>query len=90
MNWPENLQVHRENFRTVWRWIADAIGIEAANTWAWECTPYPLWTPSVEQLEEGLYLAMGAVSLGDLLEKTYAEMERLAKLEAVHEKGTER
>lgn len=79
MNWPEDVETHRENFRTVYRWIAEALGADAAHTWAWECTPYPCWTPSIEQLEEGVLIAMGAVRLGDVLERTYSEMQRLAK-----------
>lgn len=79
MNWPEDLDAHRQNFATIVEWIAEAHGDEVAHTWAWECTPFPCWAPSIEQLEEGFMLAIGVVTIGELLEKTYAELERFAK-----------
>ncbi len=64
---------------TVTRWITDAHGDDVASLWVWECTPMPCGLPSDEQLQEGLSLALGEVTIGALLAKSYHEMnEELA------------
>ena len=58
---------------TVTRWIVEAHGEEVALAWVWECTPMPVGFPSPEQLREGVSLALGEVTIGELLAKSYRE-----------------
>lgn len=69
------VDLRKQAAETVARWITEMQGEEVASAWAWECTPMPCGLPSDEQLQEGLSLALGEVSIGALLAKTYREME---------------
>lgn len=64
--------------RAVIAWIVEALGDQAADTWAWEATPMPCGLPSDEQLDEGLRVATGELRMSDLLDRVYAEMAEAA------------
>lgn len=69
------VDLRKQAAETVVRWITDMQGEEVAQAWVWECTPMPCGLPSDEQLQEGLSLALGEVTIGALLAKTYREMD---------------
>ncbi len=75
MNWPEDHEGQRAKAGIVIAWIVEALGEEAASTWAWECTPMPCWLPSDEQLDEGLRIASGELDLREHVTRCYAEMD---------------
>lgn len=73
---------------TVTRWITEAHGDQVASAWVWECTPMPCGLPSDEQLHEGVSLALGEVTIGELLAKSYREMdEEMAAYRAAQAPG---
>ena len=61
--------------QTVVDWIAERHGERAASRWLWNCTPYPCGLPSAEQLEEGLRLAAGEVTLDAVIAACERRME---------------
>lgn len=65
-----------ETMQIVYDWIVETQGEEAAEIWLWACTPFPCGLPTDEQLEEGLAVAYGKITLGQLLAKVDAEMRR--------------
>lgn len=67
----------RERFDTVYGWICEARGVAEAHAWAWSCTPFPCGYPSEEQLEEGMAIATGELTLNDVMAKVEAEMKAL-------------
>lgn len=73
-------EARRSATQAVLKWIEERHGGEAAGIWAMSCTPIPCGLPDDEMLEDGLSLAVGEVTLGALLAKTEAEMERMSRL----------
>lgn len=55
-------------------WIEELQGREASELWVWECTPIPCGLPSDQQLEEGLAVALGEISIGCLVNRSHEEM----------------
>lgn len=56
-------------------WLKERGGEDLALAWLWECTPAPCGPPSYEQVEDGLRVASGELSMGDLLSRVHAEMD---------------
>ncbi len=80
----------KEATTTVIRWITDAHGDEVAGAWAWECTPMPCGLPSDEQLHEGVSLALGEITIGALLAKSYRAMDEAMAQILAEEKAAQR
>lgn len=73
------------NAQMVHRWITQYRGEEVANIWLWECTPFPCGEPSKEQLDRGLDVALGTMTIGELVAQVEAEMEMALEAYAVRE-----
>lgn len=68
---PVIVDLERERSLIVLRWIREAHGDEVAAVWANECTALPGRPLSEELLQEGLSLALGEVTIGELVAKSY-------------------
>lgn len=64
----------------VYEWLTEAKDEEFANLWLWAATPFPAGLPSDEQLDEGLRVATGELSLSDVLAKVEADMEEACRI----------
>jgi hypothetical protein len=67
-------RMRREATVTLLEWIAAAHGEKVAHCWAYNLTPIPCGLPLDSQLENGLRLATGEVSLGELLRRADEEI----------------
>ena len=61
--------------------IAMRHGDDTASTWVWNCTPMPFGLPSDEQLESGLRLVHGDVTIDELVGRVIADMDALVARE---------
>ena len=59
---------------TIIGWIVESKGERTASEWAWGATPIPCGLPSDKQLDEGLRVATGELSIGTLLSQVDREM----------------
>ena len=62
-----DLAERRRATQSVIEWISESLGDEVASNWAWGATPIPCGLPSDKQLDEGLRVATGELSIGSLL-----------------------
>lgn len=86
----ETYSLRVEAAQAVTYWIAERHGSEIANAWAWNCTPYPFGLPDDETLEQGLSLALGEITLYQLMAKVEEEMSRaMAELRANEERQSD-
>jgi len=64
-----------DEVKTVVQWITERHGDHVASDWLWNCTPYPCGLPTGEQLEEGLQLAAGELTIGALIEECLRRLD---------------
>ncbi len=79
MNHYETFEARKRATETVMRWIEDAHGEEVAGAWAIECTPIPCGLPDDQMLDDGLSLALGEVTIGQLIARAHASMLELSE-----------
>ncbi len=79
----DDFDERKRTTETVINWIVESQGEKAASDWAWGATPIPCGLPSDKQLEEGLRVATGELSIWELLGQVEREMsESMAAYEA--------
>lgn len=79
MNHYETFEARKMATDTVLGWIEAAHGSEIMSAWAYECTPIPCGLPDDEMLDEGLSLALGEVTIGQLMARAHASMMQLSE-----------
>lgn len=63
----------QDNVAAVLQWIGESQGEYVAHVWLWQLTPFPRRWPNPDQLHDGMRLAAGEVTIGELLAKRHAE-----------------
>lgn len=71
----DDFDERKRTTETVIGWIVESQGEKAASEWAWGATPIPCGLPSDKQLDEGLRVATGELTIGELLGQVEKEMD---------------